>query len=78
MAVSCRRNAIGASPGQCACVSADPECGDRPVAEDRQFHLRQLGMAELIVHGAHRTVHCCAFSYQRVAEGRPFRELNII
>jgi len=35
-------------------------------------------LAELIVHGAYRTVDCSAFGYQRVAEGKAFRELNVI
>ena len=35
-------------------------------------------IAELIVHGAWRTVNCDAFGYERIAEGRPFRELNVI
>ena len=35
-------------------------------------------LAELVVHGEYRTVDCSAFGYQRVVEGAPFRELNII
>lgn len=35
-------------------------------------------LSELIVHGGYRTVDCSAFGYSRVAEGRAFRELNVI
>lgn len=35
-------------------------------------------LAELIVHGAYRTIDCRAFSYERIVEGRVFRELNVI
>lgn len=35
-------------------------------------------LSELIVHGGYRTVDCTAFGYSRVAEGRAFRELNVI
>jgi FAD-dependent oxidoreductase domain-containing protein 1 len=36
------------------------------------------GLAELVVHGGYRAVDCLAFGYERIAEGRVFRELNVI
>ncbi|MEI9429904.1 NAD(P)/FAD-dependent oxidoreductase [Mesorhizobium sp. Cs1299R1N3] len=35
-------------------------------------------LAEFLVHGGYRTIDCSAFGYSRVAEGRAFRELNVI
>lgn len=35
-------------------------------------------LAERIVHGGYRTIDCSAFGYERVVEGRAFRELNVI
>jgi FAD-dependent oxidoreductase domain-containing protein 1 len=35
-------------------------------------------IAELVVHGGYRTIDCSAFGYERIAENRPYRELNVI
>jgi glycine/D-amino acid oxidase-like deaminating enzyme len=35
-------------------------------------------IAEWVVHGGWRMIDCSAFGYERIAEGRPFRELNVI
>ncbi|MBV8392449.1 MAG: FAD-binding oxidoreductase, partial [Alphaproteobacteria bacterium] len=35
-------------------------------------------VAELIVHGAYRTLDLLPFSYERISAGRPIRELNVV
>jgi glycine/D-amino acid oxidase-like deaminating enzyme len=35
-------------------------------------------LAERLAHGSYRTIDCSAFGYERIAEGRAFRELNVI
>lgn len=35
-------------------------------------------IAEHIVHGGYRTIDCAPFGYERIRDGKPFRELNVI
>ncbi len=35
-------------------------------------------VAELIVHGAYRTIDLSPFGYERISAGRPIRELNVV
>ncbi|CDX63344.1 FAD-dependent oxidoreductase domain-containing protein 1 [Mesorhizobium plurifarium] len=65
-------------------IGPHPEVGNFLFANGFSGHgLQQApavgkSIAELVMHGGYRTIDCTAFGYERVAQGKAFRELNVI
>jgi len=69
---------------QNAVIGAHPEVGNFYFANGYSGHGLQQGaasgnaIAELVVHGAFRTIDLACFSYDRILNNRPLFEKNVI